>query len=142
MPCYDANRRLVDRNGNPIAVSYAPHELEWLKAACNFRGLELEHAIFDISEMTGRSFRALREKVYKMREVERQESRAMFGASFGKNWLPEPQRRVSRRVFVEVATQSHLKRKKAALPPSHAFGALTEFEKQTGRREKVILAAE
>lgn len=131
----------VNRFGSPVSISYAPHELEYLKAADSLIGLEREHAYFDISMMLGRTVSALKEKARLLRVEARHESRAFLGATMGKNWLPEPQEVTSRRVMVPERSADRPTRR-PAVAASQDLRPLTEFERQTGRRARPILAAE
>ena len=58
---------MIDRFGNKVSIGYSEIELIWIEAANSLRGYDRTCALYDISEMTGRSVANIREKANKMR---------------------------------------------------------------------------
>ncbi len=58
---------MLDRFGNKVSIGYSEIELIWIEAANSLRGYERACALYDISQMSGRSVANVREKANKMR---------------------------------------------------------------------------
>lgn len=64
---------MLDRFGNKVSIGYSEIELIWIEAANSLRGYERSCALYDISEMTGRSVSNIREKANLMRAEKTQQ---------------------------------------------------------------------
>jgi ribonuclease D len=62
---------MIDRWGVPIYVGWADHEIIWVQAAMTLDHGERLEAYQDIASMTGRTFKAVKQKVSDMRESDR-----------------------------------------------------------------------
>ena len=58
---------MIDRFGNKVSIGYSEIELIWIEAANSLRGYDRTCALYDISQMSGRSVANIREKANMMR---------------------------------------------------------------------------
>lgn len=83
---------MLDRFGNKVSIGYSEIELIWIEAANTLRGYERSCALYDISEMTGRSVSNIREKANLMRAEKTHQdwlrSRPAMTASAGPGYGP------------------------------------------------------
>jgi hypothetical protein len=62
---------MIDRYGIPIYIGWADHEVIWLQAAMTLDHGERLEAYQDIASMSGRTFKAVKQKASDMRESDR-----------------------------------------------------------------------
>lgn len=89
---------MIDRTGKPIFVGWPLHHLEYLRAAFSLRGQERCEALWDISDMTGRSYKCCHQRMNRLALEDLQKAGD-----------------VARRLFVSVPTVTG---QKYRLPPS------------------------
>lgn len=100
---------MIDRYGIPLIVGFAPHEIEWLKAAGSLRGFERLQALEQICEMSGRKYASCERQMKALVAAEKREARAFLES------VSKATGTASRTVFVMAPTLPRCKHK---LPPS------------------------
>jgi hypothetical protein len=95
---------MIDRHGKPIRLSWAPHELEWVIAASALPRNERLAAYRDISDMTGRSIKAVSNRAGFIKAQERQKAREWLAVHLRKTRASGGFPEAPRRVFVQTPT--------------------------------------
>ena len=62
---------MIDRFGRRISVGWPEHHLEWIRAALTLDWKERQEAYRDISELTGRGIKAVRDRAKVMKDMEK-----------------------------------------------------------------------
>ena len=96
----------VDRFGRPLRLFWQPHEIEWVIAASTLPRNERLRAYRDISDMSGRSIKAIQCRASALKVLERQKARAWLQTYLRKNWASGGFPAAPRRVWVETPTMS------------------------------------
>lgn len=117
---------MIDKYGNSIFVGWEEHWLVWLRAANTLEREERVSALEQISQMTGRSFKACKVKMNRMIAIERQEARELFG-----KFAMSP-KEVYRRLFIPATTIQGMR----CLGPS-GLSVVTEAAKMGGKASRV-----
>ena len=97
---------MIDRFGRPIRLGWSPYQLEWIKAALTLARTERLSAYRDISEMTGRSMKAIANRAGILRAQQRQDARQWLEDHMRRDWRSSGHVEPPRRIFAQAPTLS------------------------------------
>ena len=106
---------MLDRFGRPVRIGWSAVELLYIRAALTLARTERLSAYRDISELTGRSMKAIANRAGILRAQERQDAREWLAEHMRHDWRSSGHVEAPRRVFVQAPTMTG-KDKRAPTP--------------------------
>ena len=108
---------MIDRHGRPIRIGWSDVELLYIRAALTLTRTERLSAYRDISELTGRSMKAIANRAGILRAQGRQEAREWLAEHMRQDWRSSGHVEAPRRIFVQAPTLSGDHHRHSLKPP-------------------------